>query len=155
MTLQLPPTLVVQQDHGGDKVNTSTSPPAPFLEFSMGLILQIPITEIEHDEDIEFRIRMIRFPGQCISFHAEYIDYAPNWSEPALFCDFFHAEWEQFAGTWQIYVRGPLWIAPVYGPPLPTIDLADPPYVEVSTGNLEQYRFSSPWAPAEFQIELG
>ena len=22
-------------------------------------------------------------------------------------------------------------------------------------GNLEQYRFSSPWAPAEFQIELG
>ena len=25
----------------------------------------------------------------------------------------------------------------------------------LDTGNLEQYRFSSPWAPAEFQIELG
>jgi len=24
-----------------------------------------------------------------------------------------------------------------------------------TVGNLEQYRFSSPWAPAEFQIELG
>jgi hypothetical protein len=29
------------------------------------------------------------------------------------------------------------------------------PTVRFTRGNLEQHSFSSPWAPAEFQIELG
>ena len=116
------PLVVQHPDHG--EVSTSVASPAPFLEFSVDLRLEIPMTEIGRDDDLKFTIGMIQCPRHRITFHSEWFQDPPAWSRPAWFYDFFDVQWYPFAWTWEIKVRGPLWLAPMHAP-VPTVDFSD------------------------------
>jgi hypothetical protein len=111
-------------------MNVQTS--APFLEFSVDFTLQIPVTEIERNENIELTIAMIVWPLHRIVFNNARIAriYYPFHPRSARFYASFDTQCAPFAGIWEINVCGPLWLVPMRAP-VPTFSLDDSPRLAI------------------------